>query len=160
MGSKRVVKVSQLSYFLGCSLTCFLTLIVCGSTAFAKLTEIKGDERERYQGAAIEAVNKVRLVCSGAADPVSYIFNSSEVFVDKAGVQPALIFHYNYRPSEFRIVVKLTTTSDFKNLASLVIEQQAWRRTYGRDLLDPIPQDGFVTDVTVTCQPSPLIKPN
>ncbi len=137
----------------------FTALVLIADSSQAALQEITGDDRERYQGAAIEAVNKARLICSGAADPVSYIFNSSEVFIDKSGVQPAMIFHYNYRPSEFRIVVKIVTSADYKSVASVVIEQQAWRRTYGPDLLDPIPKDGFVTDVTVRCQPAPVVRP-
>lgn len=151
MGAKRVLKMSGISGFL--------TLIVFGSSAYAKLTEIKGDERERYQGAAIEAVNNAHLVCSGAADPASYIFNSSEVFIDKTGAQPALVFHYNYRPGEFRVVVKLVTSVDYKSVISVVLDQQSWRRTYDRDLLDPIPRDGFVTDVTVTCRATVAAKP-
>lgn len=134
--------------------TLAVTLFVNTSLAHAKLTPIEGDERERYQGAAIEAVNKARLTCSGKVDPATYIFNSAEVFVDKSGAQPALIFYYNYRPSEFRIVVKLATASDYKTLVSVIVEQQAWRRTYEGDLLNPIPKDGFVTEVTVNCEPS------
>ena len=142
-------------------LVLFVTILTSSITfassaeARSKRTQIVGDERDRYQDSTAQAINKAKLICSGQADPAYYVMQSSEVFVDKSGPQPALVFHYDYRPEQNRIIVEVVTTADFKKILSVVTHQQTWRRTYNGSLVDPIPKDGFVTDVTVTCQPSP-----
>jgi hypothetical protein len=96
------------------------------------------------------AIVLTNLNCPGASDYTikSNISNAQVVLVDEAA-QPALIFQRVVE--DFRIVVTVTTSADYKQILKLVYEEQRMGQVNLGTLLKPRIVKDFVTQDIYRC---------
>jgi hypothetical protein len=132
----------------------FLGLIL-SSSAWSALQEIPQDQLEIYKKATILAGQKSRLsecAISGMleyTDVQYYISLATSGQIDSAGLQPILIF--KNETSGKKYLATVVSSSDYKLLDSVKVEEFIWSDVNTGDLKNPRIEKQFVLNASGDC---------
>ncbi|MCB0369187.1 MAG: hypothetical protein KDD45_06950 [Bdellovibrionales bacterium] len=132
----------------------FLGLIL-NSSAWAGYQEIPQDRLESYKVATILAGQKssfTHCAVSGYLehnDVQDYITIATSGRIDSSGSQPILIFEYETSGKKYLATV--SSTSDYKLLVSIKVEEFIWSDVNTGDLQNPRIEKGFTLNAYGEC---------
>lgn len=137
------------------SIIALLVVTVTGSTVFAAPQPIPTERLKDYKMAVLIAIRQSKIECivtkgSPSASVVSRLDRAQSGTVNLEGTQPLL--ELTSEEAGERSVVTVTTSSDFKTIVSLKVEDFHKDKVNVGDLLNPSIADGYQCVAAFSCQ--------